>query len=46
MVHSPERYICNDGIHLSPEGHKLFAELLFEVLEQQLIRNGHDSNGT
>ena len=37
--------ISGDGIHLSPEGHKLFAEALFKVLEPILIRNGHDTNG-
>lgn len=45
MSEDPACYICNDGIHLSPEGHKLFADALFDVLEQLLIRNGHDTNG-
>ena len=45
MSKDPACYICGDGIHLSPEGHKLFADALFEVLEQLLIRNSHDTNG-
>ena len=45
MSGDPARYICNDGIHLNPEGHKLFADALFETLEQLLIKNGHDTNG-
>lgn len=40
MASDPARYICDDGIHLSPAGHELFADAAFEVLEQLLIKNG------
>lgn len=45
MAAEPERYICDDGIHLSPEGHALFANALFETMVPLLIKNGHDTNG-
>lgn len=46
MAADPWRYVCNDdGIHLTPEGHKLFADSLFEIFEGLLVRNGQDSNG-
>lgn len=35
---NPERYILtSDGIHLSPEGHSLFGEEMFRLLEKELI---------
>lgn len=45
MKDEPERYVCRDGIHLTPAGHELFADAAFRVLEELLIRNGHDTNG-
>lgn len=46
MRSDPEKYILtSDGIHLSPAGHRLFADLLFEVLEKEIISNGQDTNG-
>lgn len=33
MKDAPEKYICQDGIHLSPEGHAFFADTAFKVLE-------------
>lgn len=45
MASDPTFYICDDGIHLSPEGHKLFAEMLFETLVKLLIRDNPDENG-
>ena len=45
MSKDPAGCICSDGIHLNLDGHKLFANALFDVLEQLLIRNGHDTNG-
>lgn len=45
MSENPCRYVCEDGIHLTPEGHRLFAEVLFETMETLVIRNGHDTNG-
>ena len=42
----PERYILHgDGIHLSPEGHRLFGEAAFDTLSAMLIANRHDTNG-
>ncbi len=34
-----------DGIHLSPEGHKFFAEALFEIMKQVIVENNQDTNG-
>ncbi|MBO5759940.1 MAG: SGNH/GDSL hydrolase family protein [Lentisphaeria bacterium] len=39
-----EKYLCGDGIHLRKEGHKLFTEKLFKVMEELLLKNGHSSN--
>ena len=44
MSEAPEKFICNDGIHLAPAGHRIFANALFEVLEQSLIQDGNDTN--
>lgn len=43
MSEDPEKFICNDGIHLKSAGHELFSKSLFAVLEQCLIRDGHDT---
>ena len=45
MSADPERYVCGDGIHLTPDGHRLFAEALSSVLAEEMIRNGDDTNG-
>lgn len=45
MSAEPCRYVCEDGIHLTPDGHRLFADALFALMETLLIRNGHDTNG-
>ncbi|MBR2363713.1 MAG: SGNH/GDSL hydrolase family protein [Lentisphaeria bacterium] len=34
MRENMENLICNDGIHLTAEGHRFFAENLFRVLEK------------
>ena len=34
-----EKFVCSDGIHLTKEGHKLFAEELFDILQDSIIRN-------
>lgn len=39
-----KKYVCGDGIHLTAEGHKLFAGEACKVLERLLVKNGHDSN--
>jgi lysophospholipase L1-like esterase len=42
--HDPKKYILHtDGVHLSPEGHKLFALKMFELMER-IIQNRE--NGT
>ena len=43
MSDDPYRYICDDGIHLTPDGHRLFADSLFKTLEPLLIRDGYDT---
>ncbi len=46
MRPDPARYLlAEDGIHHGPAGHRLFAEALFQVLEQMIIANGDDTNG-
>ena len=37
MSAAPEKFICGDGIHLSPAGHELFADSLFAVLEKLIV---------
>lgn len=34
-----EKFVCSDGIHLTNKGHKLFAEKLFDILQDSIIRN-------
>lgn len=42
----PERYLLHcDGIHLSPEGHELFGEAAFRMMEDLLIKNAQTTNG-
>ena len=42
----PERYLLrSDGIHLSPEGHRLFGEAAFRMMEELLIKNHQTGNG-
>lgn len=39
----PEKYLLHeDGVHLSPAGHRLFAEKLYELLIPVIIKNKHD----
>ena len=43
---APERYILHDdGIHLSPEGHRLFGEAAFETISELLVENRQNTNG-
>ena len=35
--------LCSDGVHLTAEGHRLFAEHMLEVLEEQQIPPGTES---
>ena len=42
----PERYLLHcDGIHLSPEGHRLFGDAAFEMMAELLVKNHQDTNG-
>ena len=42
----PERYILHeDGVHLSPEGHRRFAEAAFDLMAGLLAENGETGNG-
>lgn len=40
MADEPKKYILRDGIHLTPEGHKLFAAEMVKVLEPVLRADG------
>ena len=42
----PERYILHsDGIHLSPEGHRLFGDAAFRMMADLLEKNHPTTNG-
>ena len=42
----PERYLLHsDGIHLSPEGHRLFGEAAFDRMAELLVKNHQETNG-
>lgn len=42
----PERYLLHsDGIHLSPEGHRLFGEAAVGMMVQLLTKNRQTTNG-
>ena len=42
----PERYLLrSDGIHLSPEGHRLFGNAAFELMAKLLTENRQTANG-
>lgn len=42
----PERYLLhNDGIHLSPEGHRLFGEAAIDMMVKLLSENRQTTNG-
>ena len=42
----PERYLLhNDGIHLSPEGHRLFGEAAIDMMVKLLTENHQTTNG-
>ncbi len=46
IARDPERYIQHcDGVHLSPEGHKLFGDAAFRMMADLLIRNRQTTNG-
>ena len=46
IAHDPERYLLHcDGIHLSPEGHRLFGNAAFDTMAELLIQNRQDTNG-
>lgn len=44
MREEKKKYVCGDGIHLTKEGHKLFAEELYIVMEGLLVKNGQSGN--